>query len=134
LKRYIIILLVVCGSLFAKDALASTPAQMQINVPLGPEAVISWASVEGVDHYQLTGTFLAVRNSATGVSCARPLVEEQRTLNINETLSPSTTEFSLALPALPPEDQWILYDSQAQVQAFDANEGLLAQGNARGIL
>jgi hypothetical protein len=129
--RYIILLLVVCGSLFAKGALASTPAQMQINIPLGSETVISWASVEGVHHYRLTGTFYAVRSSAT--SCVLPLVNEQQTLTINETLSPSTTEFSLPLPALPPEDVWILYDSMGQIQAFDADEVLLAQGNARGI-
>lgn len=111
-----------------------TPAQILLQVPLSnDEPLISWQPVSNAVEYRLTGTLLVSRLNAISPFCQSPLVSDQRTLTLDESLDGQITEFQLPLPTLPPEDVWFFFETSVQLLALNKDGVVLAAGNVGGI-
>lgn len=112
----------------------ATPAELLFHVPLSnEEPLISWPSVAGAVAYRLTGTLLVGRVNAADPFCQRPLVSDQRTITVDETLDSEITQFQLPLPPLPPEDTWFFFQTDVKLVALDGDGAVIAGGAIGGI-
>ncbi|MEX0785000.1 MAG: hypothetical protein WD939_00030 [Dehalococcoidia bacterium] len=98
------------------------------------DLVIRWEPVVGVAYYHLEATFRAFRVSAVDTLCTPPLEQDRRVLTFDEMLDSGTVEFDLGLPELPEHDEWLVWDSDVTLTAFNENDQRIAQVGAFEIV
>lgn len=102
---------------------SATPApSSELTLRFDDQRTFTWNTIEGAVTYTIQGNVFVVRANAADPFCSPPLVAEDRNVNITGSFGESATSYTVELPELPPEDQWLVASFSVSLFAYGAEQ------------